>query len=480
MTPWATLLADALVGTDRREGVDPAGLLDRSAALAAFRRAGTRPVSVTAPRPAPAPNETRPVVGEAAAQRLVTLLEDGAGFDAAIRDALLHEWLELVRDHGRRVPPELLPTLLDYGRSHGAVRPLLAVAGGARVHWLAQQNPEWTYVTRQIEETADPSVWETGSRAQRRGYLAALRRRDPAAARALLTDEWAALAASERADLLPTLAIGLGADDEPLLESALDDRRKEVRAVAADLLAVLPGSAYQQRAIARARRHLVVDGPRVEVRPPEACDREMRRDGIGPKPPAGIGERAWWLEEVLARAPLSAWPMSPESLLAAVDGSDWAATVHRGLARAAATQRDPAWAVALLDRLGDGAREREIAKDLYPLLPPDEVVARATRALASGTVAGLGPLLDNCPRPWPPELARLVLAGFSDLAQHTQMRGALYHLARLAALRLPPTAAASAGQLAESLSWVEGVDPVPLEMLVRVLSFRHAMAQEIT
>ncbi|MBX6752159.1 MAG: SWIM zinc finger family protein, partial [Micromonosporaceae bacterium] len=119
-----------------------------------------------------------------------------------------------------------------------------------------------------VEETADPSAWETGSPAQRRGYLATLRRQDPAAARARLTDGWATLAATERADLLQTLAIGLGPDDEPLLQSALDDRRKEVRVVAADLLTVLPGSAYQERAIARARHHLVVDGTRVDVRLP--------------------------------------------------------------------------------------------------------------------------------------------------------------------------------------------------------------------
>jgi len=411
MTPWAALLSDALVGTDRRDGLDPVGLLDRSAALAVVRRAGVRPVTVPRPAPAPAP-ESSPLVGDAPAQRLVMLLEGGAGFEPAIRNALVEEWLELVRDHGQRVPPELLPALLDHGRAHGPLRPLLAVVGGARVHWLARQNSEWTYFTRQIEETADPSAWEAGSPAQRRGYLAGLRRRDPAAARALLSDEWASLDANERADLLRTLSIGLGPDDEPLLETALDDRRKEVRTVAADLLTVLPGSAYWDRAIARARQHLVVDGPRVDVRPPEACDRAMRRDGIAPRPPAGIGERAWWLEEVLARAPLSTWPMSAEALLAAVADSVWAPDVYHGLARAAATHRDPVWAAALLDRLDDGDRDREIAKELYPLLPPDEASARAMKALTSGAVAGLVSLLEHCPRPWSLELSRRSWSGF--------------------------------------------------------------------
>ena len=54
---------------------------------------------------------------------------------------------------------------------------------------------------------------------------------------------------------------------------------------------------------------------RIDVDPPAACDRAMRRDGIAPRPPAGTGERAWWLEEILARTPLRVWP-DPEAFLA--------------------------------------------------------------------------------------------------------------------------------------------------------------------
>jgi Family of unknown function (DUF5691) len=474
---WAALLADALVGTDRRTSVDPVELLDQSAAAAAFRRAGTRPLAAPDSPSAPAAPETRLLVGDSAASRLEMLLE--GGLDSVLREAVLQEWLELARDRGRRVPPELLPALLGHGRAHVWIRPLIAEVGGARVHWLAEQNPEWTYLTHEVEETADPQAWETGSHAQRRGYLGALRRRDPAAARTLLTDEWATLAASERADLLLMLATGLGVEDEPLLESALDDKRKEVRIVAADLLVILPGSAYQERATVRARHHVAAAATQVNVRLPEACDPAMRRDGIAPKPPAGTGERAWWLEEILARAPLSAWPLPPAALVSRLRDNEWAPTVHRGLARAAAVHRDSAWAAALLDALGGEARDREIAAALYPLLPVDEIVARATRALAAGTVAGLGPLLENCPRPWPPELSRLVLNGFAELARRSKVRGELYLLARLAALRLPVTAAEVARELAESLGQVEGVDCVPLEMLARTLFFRHEMTQEI-
>jgi hypothetical protein len=471
---WTALLADALIGTDRRAGADPADLLDRAGAWATFRRAAVRPAVGGGPPVLAAP-DSRPLLGDAAVRRLEQLVEGGGRLDQAMRDAVLQEWLELVRDRGRRIPPEVLPRLLAHGRLRTPVRPLIAEVGGARAHWLAGQNPEWTYLTRQAEETADPRAWETGSQAQRRGYLAALRHRDPAAARTLLTDEWASLAASERADLLATLATGLEVDDEPLLESGLDDKRKEVRTVAVDLLTILPGSGYQARASARAKEHVVPAGKGVDVRLPEACDKAMRRDGIAPKPPAGVGERAWWLEEVLARAPIAIWP---PALLDRVRDSEWAPTVHRGLARAAATQRDRAWASAMLDTLGGEPRDLEIAADLYPLLDSDEIVRRATKAVEAGTVAGLGPLLQHCPRPWTPELSRLVLRGFADLARRA-VRGELYQVAWLAALRLPVTAAAPARELAASLHDAEGIDTVPFETLAQTLTFRHDMTQEI-
>jgi uncharacterized protein DUF5691 len=398
-----------------------------------------------------------------------------------VRDAVLHEWLELVRDHARRIPPEHLPELLGHGRQCSKARPLIAEVGGARAQWLAEQNPEWTYLSREASGVVDPTAWETGSTAQRRGYLAGLRHRDPAAARALLTEQWSALAGPERADLLSTLATGLGPDDEALLESGLDDKRREVRAVATDLLVRLPGSAYEGRAIARARECVAVRGDHLAVRLPEACDQEMRRDGIAPRPPARTGERAWWLEEILARAPLSVWP-SPAELLSRLPGNEFAVTIHRGLSRAAARYRDPVWAEALLAVSGAAAadvRDRDIVASLYPLLSPEEILARASRVLRTGAVNALGPLLEHVAGPWPLELSRMVLDGFAEFARRSRVRGDLYHLARLAALRLPVAAAPAARELAESLRAVQGVDHVPPDMLAATLTFRHDMTQEI-
>src|SRR5262249_37175845 len=152
--------------------------------------------------------------------------------------------------------------------------------------------------------------------AERIGYLAGRRRRDPAAALALLAEAWPTEAPDNRATLLGTLAEGLSTADEEFVEKALDDRRKEVRLAAVELLARMGGSAERARRDGSASRARMVAGAhaavtrnrnRLAVPPPTACDAAMKRDGIDPKPPQGTGERAWWLEQVVMRTPLDSW-----------------------------------------------------------------------------------------------------------------------------------------------------------------------------
>jgi hypothetical protein len=469
---WSDLLATALVGTDRRPGIAAAALLDRAAAASVYRRAGIRPVAGIAP-PAPAPLEENPVVRAAAANRLAILADPDIFGDATIRLALLKEWLTEAAGRGWLVPPELLPDLLDLGRRQRELRPLVVAAGGARLAWVAQQNPEWTYILRTEDSSArDAASWHEGTRGQRVAYLTALRRTDPAAGRALLAEEWSALPSDERVDLLPRLAVGLGPDDEEFLESALDDRRREVRLVAADLLSALDGSAYNDRMAARARAGVTVRDGVISVQPPAECDPGLRRDGVVPTPPSGIGERAWWLEQVLARTPLSTW--GGVGLLRHSIEEGWDGVVLRGLARAAGSQRDPAWADALLDRV-DLATSPVIVAQLFPALGPEELVRRAAEAMRD-EAAGLGKLieyvLEHCPTPWPDQLATAVLTGLEAHGKHRRMPYDLYRVSRIAALRSRPTFAPLAAQVAQRAHGV-------FEPLAEILQLRYEMIQEL-
>jgi hypothetical protein len=216
----------------------------------------------------------------------------------------------------------------------------------------------------------------------------------------------------------------------------------------------------------------------------------MRRDGIAARPPAGTGARAWWLEEVLARTPLRVWP-GPAALLGPGAAGEWAVPLRRGLARAAAGQRDGGWAAALVDPLtADVAahghpEDRLLLEALYDALPPDALARRAAavlrRGLADARAVGVERVLALCPGPWPDDVADAV---FAALGEQVGARGAGWRaaeLCELAALRLPAGAAPQARALAERLRAVRPDDPgvAVVERLAAILRFRHDMHEEI-
>jgi hypothetical protein len=542
---WSDVLATALVGTQRRtlpliipgsvptdasaksdasaEPVasaapvgDPAeALLDAAAALTLYRRAGAAPRTELA-RPEPAPDDSGvPLVSGAAGTRLADLLAIGgpARMDGPVRDAdgrleLLAEWLGAAI--GRRVPGELLPALLDTGRRHRALRPLIATAGGTRAAWLADQRSDWAYLRAEAVEHAaavepvpvglvpvgsvasealmvDREAWELGAIGRRVGFLTAARRRDPSAARALLEAVWAGETPDDRAALLGALATGLSTADESLLEIALDDRRKEVRIAAIELLARLPDSAYAQRMAARSRACVRVVGSRVRILAPAACDTGMRRDGITPRPPVGVGERAWWLEELITRTPLREWG-APDTFLAMPATDEWAPVLRRGLARAAAAQADPAWATALTGPLTEevtaGGRpdDRLLLEALYDALPSDALVALAVgvlrRGLAGAAAVGVEHVLELCPRPWPPALTDAVFAALDDRTGRRAAGWRLAGLCELAALRLSTTVAGRAARLAAALPSDDPMTSI-VGRFADTLRFRHDMLKEL-
>jgi hypothetical protein len=298
---------------------------------------------------------------------------------------LLTEWLTATSGRGLRVPPQFLPALLDRARRGRAADPdssrlgrLVAEAGGPRARWLAGLNPDWNFVA----QVAGEDAWRFGDAAQRRGYLSALRARDPGAARELIAASWDAAGAA-RAVFVSVLADGLSLADEPLLEAALDDRADDVRGWAAFLLASLPGSALGQRMAERAGRCLRMKrdarGRRLLVSPPAECDATMRRDGIMPggAPPQ---EQARSLLEVVARAPLDTWTeafgLDPAQIVAVRSG-DWAPLLFTAWARAAVAQRRQDWVAALIgqalsgrppDKPAEGAALRQLARRADPAL----------------------------------------------------------------------------------------------------------------
>ena len=460
---WDELVASALVGTARRapalpvvdsssalgqvlDGVDredpEAAVLEAGAVLGLYRLAGARPSRDAGPPLPPCPPEHRPICSEAVGFRLDAILSGGFR-------PVLDEWLELAAGAGLVVPPDRLPALLDTATSGPALRPLVAEVAGERGRWLGGLEPGWAWVAGGGPD--DATVWATGSADARRLLLARLRSTDPAAGRELLTSTWATETPEDRAAFVATLASGLSLDDEPFLEKAPDARRKAGRHAAAGLLWRLPGSRLAGRMAERLLPLLRTGDLPTEV------DREMARDGIVAKPPAGVGERSWWLQQLVAAAPLRIWSEVPADT-----------TIRQALAAAAALQRDERWALALLGF--DDVHEPALLQAVPPERAREVTADRVRRFGLTPTVLDL---LDNCPRPWGYALSATVVERLGQVVTDRHRDPALRSRLPGLALRLDPAVPRTA--LAEHTEWWSDV----VGWLLDLLTFRAEMREEL-
>jgi hypothetical protein len=331
-----------------------------------------------------------------------------------------------------------------------ALRPAVNATLGARGRWLATHRAEWKRIADTAADgtrPADPRAWETGTRAERIGYLSALRDRDPHAARELLASGWARETAEERAQLLAVLSGGLSPEDEDFLEAALDDRAATVRATARGLLAGLPASGFNRRAADRAAALLSVHSkggrpwltatlPSQLAGPAAAAARAaLERDGItGAVPGPGIGAGAWELTQSVATAPLATWTgrfaLSARDIVSLPIEGDLGLDVHAGWRLATIRQGNAQWAAALLSvdapllapgrPQGAWAGNDELALALDPAARASlaaSVFTRVTRAARelegtkSGNRASATAIVEFTawPGPWPAAVADHVL-----------------------------------------------------------------------
>ncbi|MDH6217449.1 DUF5691 domain-containing protein [Streptomyces pseudovenezuelae] len=453
---WEELVTAALLGTDRRtppvhgpghghapghRHQAPVVLLDAAAVETVRRRAGLRPAQA-ASRPEPAPQDPRPALPAAAARRLALLLADRPGTGGGGRRGtapdlmeLLPQWLAAANARGFGAPPQVLPALLDAARGRTDLRPAALTFAGSRAVWLARLNQDWRFALRatpgggaalprpdDVEGTR--RLWQEGLFAERVALLSALRAREPAAARELLTTTWPTERAEDRLMFLDSLRSGLGPQDEPFLEEALADRSRNVRATAAELLSALPDSALAGRMAVRAGACVAVDPmretPTVVVEAPHECDASMERDGVVAKAPAGRGERSWWFGQLAEAAPLATWPArlggrTPQELVALPVADDWQGDLHAAWCRAAVRQRNAEWARALLgtpsapEAGGPGAVSLAERAKLLGTLSAAERSAWVAGFIATHGLSEAFQLLGVCTVPWSGPLGRAVV-----------------------------------------------------------------------
>ena len=353
-----------------------AQVLRASAAAAVLERAGWVPgsqIQLTEPLTAPAmpAPESRRAPADAQLESLVeAIITEGPQDQLAPTFSVLDS-------AGLRLPHGLLVSALNQGRQSTELREWLLPVLGERGRWLATQNPQWAYAAG-VQETANAEqIWQEGSVAQRVSLLEAERETDPAQARARLEASLKELNAKERAPMVAALHAGLSMDDEPLLEKLLADRSKEVRENAAQLLTRLPSSAHSQRITAWLQSMLSQDAKgEWQIEPPTEGNKHWERDGIALQLPAYVkGERSWWLQQLVALAPIDFWRQaldkSPEQLWDWSRRSDWKSALRQGWLKALDTQHDLRW-LPLLQSMESDSRAQALLPPLLDQLTTEQ------------------------------------------------------------------------------------------------------------
>lgn len=408
---WHDLRAAAVLGSARRPlrptiaagVVVPDGdtversMLTAAALLGVQRRSGARAVAVGGPSE-PAPVDDRSEASTAATQ-LLELVLAGNVVRAADSMPIVEHWFTACAAAGRRVPDRSLVDVLQRAQSSAALRPLVLGVLGERGRWLARRHPAWREWASLDDEIPTHERFAAMSTKERTAALRSVRAVDPAAARALVASTWVDDRAADRSAAIGAFDVGLGPDDEPFLEHALDDGSKSVRDAAKSALDRLPDSDRGRRLAAALAPLISVHGlptrRRVELAslPAEADTAALERDLM-------VGNGVTVLRSLVVHAPLPVWERStgrtPTDLLAMT-------TEPPGLrdlwALAAAAQQDTAWAIAVADVTGNTA---PLAQCVGPWSPEDtrRVLSIAARDRSpESRVASLAESLARCAHP---------------------------------------------------------------------------------
>ncbi len=356
-------------------------------------------------------------------------------------------------------------------------------------------NPAWNFAADD-----SPEHWETGGREQRVGILRHWRATDLAQARERLAAAWKTESADLRQAFLGVVVETLGEADDAFLETILDDRSKEVRTRAAELLRRLPKSAFAARMTARAVPLLtfqpggLLRRPTLEVQLPAEPDAPGKRDGLDPRAfglyHKEFGDRAIGLIQILAATPLTHWTdtfgQPPDVLLKALGKQEFAPAAATGWALAAILQKDPLWASALLDGPVQPASSFLAFGGLFAALSESAQIEKLRAAARDGTI-GLDPSRSNAAaalfvqfasarRELPPELSRAMLACLRRIADESpdgQWPPRLDGLATALALKMPPVL------LPEALAGWSADKPRPTRM-IPLLDFRREALAALT
>jgi hypothetical protein len=400
---WAEVTQKLVIGS-----ADTEQLLADCAAYGLARRGGrVAPESDAAMIP-PAPPDTRreanAKVGAIFSQVMAT--ED---------NEMLRECCLALDRAGLVVPYRQLPDILAAATARSVVRDAVVPALGSRGQWLAQRRVGWAWAAGGLVGVGDGEPIDIEEAldlppAQRKSRLITARKRDTAGFRAYVSENWGELKRVEdRKLLIAALAENLAPEDEPILEQALDDRSTNVREEAVTLLRKLPGSALSKRAEQRLHDGLLEET--IDLHPEGPYEQEPNREELRDSPVRRTGSARlkadssavspdFWIDWLGPKAPRK-MRLSP-----------WGTALLQGVAENLGTATDPVpWLTDLASTISSTA-----LLDALDTLPPSTLSRVLIKLAGSWDANELDYFCGLLPSPWHPDVTRVVLERFAELA----------------------------------------------------------------
>jgi hypothetical protein len=468
------ILTIALVGTAKKGVVALAkqsplgdlekGLIDQNAERRLLLQAGVESIfdwatyspelQVTIPEPAAA--EVLPYILPEAAFLVAELLGRTMG-----DKPLLVEACQLMDASHSLLPPQLLPQVLAI--SDRELRAAFLPVLGQRGKWLSQFDEGWEWAT-QSKVTSDlpfeelEARWREGLKETRLQALSQLRRQDPAIGRTWLEETWSKEKAESRFELLDALSINLGNDDITFLEGLEKDRSASVRSKASDLLCRLPNSSLSRQIREWVTTFIEYTPPsksvgaklfklaggkasgKISATPPSSYQEAWRKLGIAETSPQGMGNRAYWLYELVRRIPPSFWTQrfacSPSELIEAAKDDTYGSELLQAWTMGASSTRDSEWGHALwkywLEFQPTGKHpvtsvKSNMLSGVASAMSSDELEPLILEAIKhSPAELPLDAVLEQLPSPWSQKFGEAILsASRKVLAQPQQSEAAV-------------------------------------------------------
>jgi hypothetical protein len=358
---WKDLVKIALIGTDRgrpasetvdflrNQGIDQDSspsrqILEGAAIIHHLQKAGFALVAFEDALPEPVEEKDEQICNPKSSHHLKLILS--GAFEPA-----LDEFVEHLTANKKCLPPESLPALLNECLINPGLWLRIRPALGARGLWLMPLHPEWS----SLESRPDLNNWDTGTQKERLEILSFLRKEEPAKAVELLRKTWGEDSPADRQAFLSALEEGMSIEDEPFLEECLLDRRKEVRQLAARLLARIGNSGLVDRLWDWLADYLSLDPEgKIEMKLPEELPEPLKRAGIEPSTKSSFqgGMKAGWVHQVIARIPparwVREWEKEPREVLNLFHNHHWAGLLENAVTEAALFHEDVDWAAAII------------------------------------------------------------------------------------------------------------------------------------